>query len=64
MRVVLEPLGAGDREQITRPLLEGRTEDPRVLAKRLGELRNGEAGSLAANCPLRPHANWGKRRPN
>jgi hypothetical protein len=25
MRVVLEPLDAGDREQITRPLLEGST---------------------------------------
>ena len=53
MRVVLEPLGAGDREQITRPLLEGMTEDPRVLAERLGELRNGEPGSLAASCSLR-----------
>jgi DNA-binding phage protein len=64
MRVVLEPLGAGDREQITRPLLEGRTEDPRVLAERLGELRNGDAGSLAASCPLRPPCQLGKRRPN
>jgi hypothetical protein len=44
MRVVLEPLGAGDREQITRPLLEGSTEDPRALAERIGELRNRHAG--------------------
>ena len=51
MRVVLEPLGASDREQITRPLLEGSTNDPGALAARIDELRNGHADLLVANCP-------------
>jgi DNA-binding phage protein len=49
MRVVLEPLDATDREQITRPLIEGSTDDPHALASRTAELRNGHAGLLAAN---------------
>lgn len=49
LRVVLEPLGASDCEQITRPLLEGSTDDPQALATRTAELRNGHAGLLAAN---------------
>jgi transcriptional regulator with XRE-family HTH domain len=49
MRVVLEPLDASDREQITRPLLEGRSNDPLALAERTAELRNGHAGLLTAN---------------
>ena len=49
MRVVLEPLGARDQEQITRPLLEGSIDDPRALAARVDELRNGDAGPLAAD---------------
>jgi len=48
MRVVLEPLGARDQEQITRPLLEGSIDDPRALAARVDELRNADAGPLAA----------------
>jgi hypothetical protein len=47
MRVVLEPLGASDRERITRPLLEGSTNDPLALTTRTAELRNGHA-ELAA----------------
>jgi transcriptional regulator with XRE-family HTH domain len=50
MRVVLEPLGADDQQQITRPLLEGSTADPRALAARTGELRGGQAGTLAVTC--------------
>jgi transcriptional regulator with XRE-family HTH domain len=49
MRVVLEPLDAGDREQITRPLLEGSTDDPQALTERIGELRNGNAELLASS---------------
>jgi len=49
MRVVLEPLSARDREQITRPLIEGRTDDPLALATRIDELRNGDTGPLAAS---------------
>lgn len=45
MRVVLEPLGARDQEQITRPLLEGSTDDPRALAARVDELRDWHADS-------------------
>jgi transcriptional regulator with XRE-family HTH domain len=51
MRVVLEPLGADDQQQITRPLLEGSTADPRALAVRTGELRGDQSGTLAAACP-------------
>jgi transcriptional regulator with XRE-family HTH domain len=39
MRVVLEPLEADDRERITGPLLQGSTDDPRVLARRLDAMR-------------------------
>jgi hypothetical protein len=39
MRVVLEPLDADDRKQITEPLLEGSTQDPGVLARRLEAIR-------------------------
>jgi DNA-binding phage protein len=49
MRVVLEPLGATDRAQITRPLLEGSTDDPWALAARTAELRNQRMGLPAAN---------------
>ena len=47
MHVVLEPLGPRDQEQITRPLIEGSTDDPRALAARTAELRNGHADPLA-----------------
>jgi transcriptional regulator with XRE-family HTH domain len=39
MRVVLEPLEADDRKRITGPLLEGSTDDPLVLARRLEAMR-------------------------
>jgi DNA-binding phage protein len=39
MRVVLEPLEAEDRHQITGPLLQGSTDDPQVLARRLDAMR-------------------------
>lgn len=50
MRVVLAPLNAADRKQITRPLREGSTGDPRALAARMDELRH-EPAELAAACP-------------
>jgi transcriptional regulator with XRE-family HTH domain len=49
MRVVLEPLDTSDREQITRALIDGSTDDSRALAARTAELRNGHAGLVAAN---------------
>lgn len=39
MRVVLEPLEADDRERITGPLLQGSTDDPQILARRLEAMR-------------------------
>lgn len=39
MRVVLQPLEADDRKCITGPLLEGSTDDPQVLARRLDAMR-------------------------
>lgn len=47
MRVVLEPLGAGDRRQITEPLLRGSSDDPRVLAERLDAMRHEPDRDLA-----------------
>jgi hypothetical protein len=49
MRVVLEPLSARDHEQITRPLIEGSSDDPRALAASVDELRDGLADPLAAS---------------
>ena len=49
MRVVLEPLDARDQEQITRPLIDGSTDDPRALATRIDELRNGHDDPLTAS---------------
>jgi DNA-binding phage protein len=46
MRVVLEPLRADDRQQITEPLLEGSADDPRVLAGRMEALRHDQDGEL------------------
>ena len=40
MRVVLAPLGADDRKRITAPLLEGSTDEPQILARRLDEMRH------------------------
>lgn len=51
MRVVLEPLDPSDRDQITRPLLEGSTDDPRALAARIAELRSGNTDLMAASRP-------------
>lgn len=49
MRVVLEPLSASDREQITRPLLDGSTDDLEALAKQATEMRDGHPSVPAAN---------------
>ena len=51
MRVVLEPMGASDLEQITRPLVEGSTDDPRALTARVDELRSERADPHAASRP-------------
>lgn len=47
MRLVLEPLGAGERRQITDSLLRGSTSDPRGLAGRLSAMRAQRAGDRA-----------------
>jgi transcriptional regulator with XRE-family HTH domain len=39
MRVTLEPLGAGERREITEPLRQGSTDDPAALARNLDALR-------------------------
>jgi transcriptional regulator with XRE-family HTH domain len=48
MRVVLEPLDADDRQQITRPLHEGHSDDLRSLVTRMSALRRARAGALPA----------------
>jgi transcriptional regulator with XRE-family HTH domain len=49
MRVVLAPLGADDRKRITAPLLEGSTDEPQILARRLDEMRHDrDAESVTA----------------
>jgi DNA-binding phage protein len=40
MRVTLEPLPETERRQVTQPLLEGRTADPKSLARHLQGLRS------------------------
>jgi transcriptional regulator with XRE-family HTH domain len=50
MRVVLEPLSADERQQITGPLLEGTADNPRALASQMAELRRAHASGLAADC--------------
>jgi transcriptional regulator with XRE-family HTH domain len=45
MRVTLEPLDADDRQQITRPLLEGATDDPVALADQMESLRHAAVGA-------------------
>lgn len=43
MRVVLEPLEDGERQEITESLLRGSTDDPRGLAGRLSAMRGKRA---------------------
>lgn len=46
MRVVLEPLSDKDQEQITRPLIDGSSDNPPALAARMEELRSEQAKQL------------------
>jgi transcriptional regulator with XRE-family HTH domain len=48
MRLTLEPLPEPEREQITRPLMEGRTADPAALAKHASEMRERKRAALAS----------------
>jgi transcriptional regulator with XRE-family HTH domain len=43
MRVSLEPLTPDDKRQITRPLLDGATDDPEAVAARMDSLRQSAA---------------------
>ncbi len=47
MRVVLEPLPAADRQQITKPLLEGATSDPIAVARHAEAARSQGDGDRA-----------------
>lgn len=47
LRITVEPISKAERNQITRPLLEGRTADPRKLAEHLDKLRTPRAKVLA-----------------
>jgi transcriptional regulator with XRE-family HTH domain len=51
LRVVLEPLKAQDRRQITKPLLEGSVSDSRLLAERMQVIRHREGGDFATARP-------------
>ena len=48
MRVVLEPLAEEDRREITGPLLEGTSSDPRALAGRVEAIRRTSRGDERA----------------
>jgi DNA-binding phage protein len=50
MRVVLEPMGADDRHQITESLLEGSVDDRRLLAKGMESIRHDGNRGLTAAC--------------
>lgn len=39
LRITVEPISEEERQQVTAPLLEGRSANPRRLAKHLDELR-------------------------
>lgn len=39
LRITVEPIAKAERGQITEPLLEGRTADPKKLARHLDKLR-------------------------
>lgn len=43
LRITVEPISERERAQVTTPLLEGRTADPRKLAEHLEELRTSKA---------------------
>lgn len=42
LRITVEPLPKTEHAQITRPLLDGRTADPKGLALHLADLRSGK----------------------
>lgn len=48
MRVTLEPLPAKEREQVTKPLLEGRSADPKALARYVTAMRQRREKVLAS----------------
>lgn len=48
MRITLEPLSAEERKQVTQPLLEGRSADPKALAEHVTALRRRRAKGLAS----------------
>lgn len=43
LRITVEPISEEERQQVTAPLLEGRSANPRRLAKHLDELRTPKA---------------------
>ena len=43
LRITVEPIPKSERGQITEPLLEGRTADPKKLAQHLDKLRTPKA---------------------
>ena len=48
MRLTLEPLPESERDQITRPLMEGRVANPGALAKHASEMRERKRAVLAS----------------
>jgi transcriptional regulator with XRE-family HTH domain len=43
LRITVEPISKAERDQITEPLLQGRTGDPKNLARHLDKLRTPKA---------------------
>lgn len=43
LRITVEPIPKAERDQITEPLLQGRSADPKKLARHLDELRTPTA---------------------
>jgi transcriptional regulator with XRE-family HTH domain len=43
LRITVEPIPKADRDQITEPLLQGRSADPKKLARHLDKLRTPKA---------------------
>lgn len=43
LRITVEPISKAEREQVTEPLLAGRSADPKKLARHLDKLRTPKA---------------------
>jgi DNA-binding phage protein len=63
LRITVEPISKAERDQITEPLLQGRTADPKNLARHLDNLRTPKAKVLPDIRPTTAGCAGGTPRP-